>query len=344
MAIKRDLPIDKVFIVAELSGNHKQNIDRAKEIIKAAAWAGADAIKVQTYTPDTITLDCDNKYFQITQGTIWDGQTLYNLYKEAYTPWEWQSELKKYAEELGLIFFSSPFDLSAVDFLEELDVPFYKIASFEINDIQLIRYVARKGKPIIISTGVATVQEIEEAIETCRQENNNQIILLKCTSAYPTPLNEVNLNVITDIREKFRVRVGLSDHTLGYSVALGAVALGACIVEKHLTISRKDGGVDSAFSMEPEEFRQMVNGIREVEKALGSVNYELTEKQRQSAYFKRSLFSSRDIQIGEVFSEDNIKSVRPGEGLNTKYYESLMGRKATEFIPKGTPLKWKLVE
>ena len=246
------------FIIAELSANHLQDYDRAVETIKKAKWAGADAIKLQTYTPDTITIDCDNEYFQIKQGTIWDGTTLYKLYEEAYTPWEWQPRLKKIAEEERLILFSSPFDNTAVDFLEEIDVPAYKIASFEITDIPFIEYIASKGKPIIMSTGIATLADIEEALAACKRMGNNQVALLKCTSAYPSPMEDINLKVIPNMKDTFRTIVGLSDHTLGHTVALGAVALGAKIVEKHFTLNRTDGGPDAKFSMEPDEFKQMV--------------------------------------------------------------------------------------
>lgn len=281
------MSVDRTCIIAELSGNHKGDINRAKQIIKAAQEAGADAVKLQTYTADTITLDCDNEYFQITQGTIWDGRTLYKLYEEAFTPWQWHEELMDYAKSLGLICFSSPFDLTAVDFLETLNVPIYKIASFEINDIQLIEYIAAKGKPIIMSTGVATLDEIEEAIAACKRMNNNDITLLKCTSAYPTPYDQVNLRTITDMAKRFNVKVGLSDHTLGSAVAVAAVALGATVVEKHLTLDRSEGGVDASFSMEPHEFKQMVQDIRIIEQALGKETYELTQKQLDSCKFKR---------------------------------------------------------
>jgi pseudaminic acid synthase len=331
------------FIIAELSGNHKGSIETARKIIEAAADAGADAVKLQTYTPDTITLDCDNEYFQITQGTIWDGRTLYNLYKEAYTPWDWHEELMEYANSLGLICFSSPFDLSAVDFLEELNTPAYKIASFEINDIRLIEYAASKGKPIIMSTGVATIGEIDEAIKACKRQGNNQVILLKCCSAYPTPMEDINLRTIPNMKETFGTCVGLSDHTLGHTVALGAVALGAKVVEKHLVLSRQEGSVDSAFSMEPREFKEMVAAIRELEKALGQVTYELTSKQIASTAHKRSLFVAKDIKKGEMFTNEHIKSVRPSNGLNTRYFDEFIGKAAKADIEKGTPVSWHMI-
>jgi pseudaminic acid synthase len=332
------------FIIAELSANHLQNFDNAVKLVKEAKKAGADAVKLQTYTPDTITIDCDNEYFQIKQGTIWDGTTLHKLYQEAYTPWEWQPKLKKIAEEEGLICFSSPFDLTSVDFLEEMEVPAYKIASFEINDIPFIEYIATKGKPVIMSTGIARLSDIQDAVEACYRNGNRQVILLKCTSAYPAPLETINLNTIPNMVDTFDTIVGLSDHTLGYAVALGAVALGAKVVEKHFTLNRADGGPDSQFSMEPEEFAAMVKGIREVEKALGTVTYELTEKQIRSREHSRSLFVVKDIKQGEMFSEDNVRSIRPGFGMETKYINAVLGKKARAAISKGTPLNWNLID
>lgn len=332
------------FIIAEVSANHLQNFDNAVSIIREAKRAGADAVKLQTYTPDTITLDCDNKYFQITQGTIWDGTTLHKLYQEAYTPWGWQSKLQKVAAEEGIIFFSSPFDYTSVDFLEEMDVPAYKIASFEITDIPFIEYIASKGKPIIISTGIATLGDIEEALGACKQVGNHQVALLKCTSAYPSPLEDINLKVIPNMKDTFGTIVGLSDHSLGHTVALGAVALGAKIVEKHLTLSRADGGPDAAFSMEPHEFKEMVDKIRDLEKALGKVTYELTDKQKKSREHSRSLFVVKDIKKGETFTDDNVKSIRPGFGLATKYIRNVIGKSARIDIKKGTPMDWSLIE
>jgi pseudaminic acid synthase len=331
-----------VFVIAELSANHLQNFDNAVKLIKVAKEAGADAIKLQTYTPDTITIDCANKYFQIKQGTLWDGQTLYNLYKKAYTPWEWQPKLKKIAENEGLIFFSSVFDKTSVDFLENINVPAYKIASFEITDIPLIEYVASKAKPIIISTGIATLSDIEEAINTCKSMGNDQIALLKCVSAYPTPLKDVNLRTIPNLAETFKTVVGLSDHTLGVSVPIASVALGASIIEKHLTLDRSLGGPDAAFSLEPQEFKEMVKSIREVEKALGEVSYDLTDKMKKSRELSRSLFVVKDIKAGEVFTEENINSIRPGFGLHPKYLKDTLGKIAKHDIKKGTPLNWGL--
>lgn len=332
------------FVIAEMSANHLQNFDNAVKIIKEAKKAGADAIKFQTYTPDTITLDCDNEYFQIKQGTIWDGTTLHKLYEKAYTPWEWQPKLKKIAEDEGLICFSSPFDKSAVDFLEDMDVPAYKIASFEINEIPFIEYVASKGKPIIMSTGIATLGDIEEALNACKRMGNNKVALLKCTSAYPAPLEEVNLKTIPNMKETFKTVVGLSDHTLGTSVAIASVALGAKIIEKHLTLDRKLGGPDAAFSMEPHEFKAMVKGIREVEKAMGKVTYDLTEKQKKSREHSRSLFVVKEIKKGQVFTEKNLRSIRPGFGLETKYIKDILGKKTRCDIKKGTPMAWNLID
>ncbi len=328
-----------VFIIAELSANHNQDINIAKETIYAMKESGADAVKLQTYTPDTLTIDCDNEYFQIKQGTLWDGQTLYNLYKQAYTPWEWHFELKELAEKLGLVFFSTPFDKTAVDFLEKLNVPIYKIASFEITDIPLIEYVASKGKPMIISTGISTFEDIELAVNTCKQSGCQDITLLKCTSAYPAPLEEANLLTIPDMKKRFGVKVGLSDHTLGISVPIAAVALGAEVIEKHFILDKKIGGPDAEFSLEPKEFADMVKSIREVELALGEVNYELSPKVEKSRIFARSLFAVEDIREGEVFTEKNIRSIRPGFGLHPKYYKSLLGKKSKRVIKRGEPIR-----
>ena len=331
------------FIVAELSANHNQDYNLAIESIKAAVKAGADAVKIQTYTADTITIDCNNKYFKIKQGTLWDGKTLYELYKEAYTPWEWQFDLNKVTVESGLIFFSTPFDKSAVDFLEDLNVPIYKIASFEISDIPLIKYIASKGKPVIISTGIAELKDIEDAVNACREAGNNDIALLKCTSAYPAPIEEANLKTIPDLAERFGVIAGLSDHTLGSSSAIAAVALGAKIIEKHFILDRKLGGPDSSFSMEPHEFADMVKSIREVEKAFGEIKYDLSEKVKNNRIFARSLFVVNDIKAGEIFTSENIRSIRPGYGLHPKYIYEIIGKRAKKDIKKGTPLNWELI-
>jgi pseudaminic acid synthase len=331
---------EKVLIIAELSANHRQDIQLAKETFYAMKESGADAVKLQTYTPDTITINCDNEFFKIKQGTLWDGKTLYQLYQEAYTPWEWHYELKELAEKLGLIFFSTPFDKTAVDFLEELNVPIYKIASFEITDIPLIEYVASKGKPVIISTGIATLCDIEEAVNACKNVGNNQIILLKCTSAYPAPIEEANLRTIPNIKETFNVEVGLSDHTLGISVPIAAVALGAKVIEKHFILSKDIDSPDKEFSLSPDEFKQMVQSVRNIEKALGKVSYDLTEKTKKSREFSRSLFAVKDIKEGEIITKENVKSIRPGYGLHPKYLKGVLGKKAKVNIKKGTPLDW----
>lgn len=334
----------KTFIIGEISANHNGSFNNAVKLIHAAKDAGVDAVKLQTYTADTITIDCDNEYFQIKQGTLWDGRTLHDLYKEAYTPWEWQPELKKIAEKNGLICFSSPFDKTAVDYLEGMDVPAYKVASFEITDTSLITYMASKGKPMIIATGIAGISDIQSAIDACKKAGNDQIILLKCTSAYPAPLEEVNLKTIPNLRETFDVIAGLSDHTLGIEVPISAVTLGAKVIEKHITLSRADGGPDAAFSLEPHELKRMVQSIRNVEKAIGKVNYELTEKQMKSREFSRSLFVVKDIKAGETFTEENIRSIRPGFGLPPKYINDILGRTAHENLLKGTPMQWKYVK
>jgi len=332
-----------VFLVAELSANHLQKLDNAVKLIKAAKEAGADAVKLQTYTPDTITIDCDNDYFKINEGTLWDGKTLYELYKEAYTPWEWFPQLKRVAQEEDMILYSTPFDKTAVDFLEKMDVPCYKVASFEITDIPLIEYMASKRKPVIISTGIAVLPDIEEAVNACRKRGNDQIVLLKCTSAYPTPLEEVNLRTIPDLKEMFKTIVGLSDHTLGISVPVASVALGARTIEKHLTLSRSMGGPDAAFSLEPDEFKMMVKSVRETEKALGNISYELTEEMKKSRKFARSLFIVKDMKAGEVFTEENVRSIRPGIGLHPKYFKDILGKKAAIDIKRGTPLQQELI-
>lgn len=333
---------EPAFIIAELSGNHNQSYDRAVKLIEAAKEAGADAVKLQTYTADTITIDCDNEYFQINQGTIWDGTTLHKLYEKAYTPWQWQPKLKKIAEDLGLICFSSPFDLTSIDFLEDMNVPAYKIASFEINDIPFIKKIASKNKPIIISTGIAYMSDIDEAIKAC--DDNRQVILLKCASAYPTPYEDINLKTIPNMLETFDCIVGLSDHTLGNEVAIASIALGAKVIEKHMTLSRADGGPDAEFSMEPEEFKHMVECIRNVEKALGKVTYDLTYKQKKSREHSRSLFVVEDIKTGEEFTADNVRSIRPNFGLHTRYYNDIIGKRAKCNIVKGTPVRWDMVE
>lgn len=334
---------ERTFLVAEVSANHLQDYGRAEAIIRAAKEAGADAVKLQTYTPDTITLDCDNDYFQITQGTIWDGTTLHKLYEQAYTPWEWQPKLMELANGLGMECFSSPFDATAVDFMREMDMPAYKVASFEINDIPLIRRIARIGKPVIFATGIAYLEDIERALAVCKEEGNEQAILLKCTSTYPSPYEDMNLKVIPHMAETFDCLAGLSDHSMGTAVAVASVALGAKMVEKHLTLSRPDGGPDAAFSMEPEEFGKMAEEIRIVEKALGRVTYDLTEKQKKSREDGRSLFVVKDIKAGEALTEENVRSIRPAFGMHTMYYDEIIGKKARTDIAKGTPLDWKYI-
>lgn len=329
----------KTFIIAEMSANHNQNKEIALRTIEAAKNAGADAVKIQTYTADTITLDCDNEYFQIKQGTLWDGTTLYKLYQQAYTPWEWHQELFDYAAELDIPLFSTPFDKTAVDFLETLNNPIYKIASFEITDIPLIEYTASKHKPMIISTGIATLQEIEDAVAACKKAGNSDITLLKCTSSYPAPLNEANLLTIPDMLKRFNCKAGLSDHTLGDVCACTAVALGAKVIEKHFIIDRSIGGPDSAFSMEAEEFALMVKRIHETEESLGQVSYELSELSKKSRKFSRSLFAVKDIQKGEIFTEDNIRSIRPGDGCSPKYLPELLGKKSDREYKSGEPIK-----
>jgi pseudaminic acid synthase len=330
------------YIVAELSANHNQDFEQAVQILHAAQESGADAVKLQTYTPDTITIDCDNEYFQI-KGTIWAGRRLYELYGEAYTPWEWQPKLKKIADDLGLALFSSPFDHTAVDFLEEMEVPAYKIASCELVDLPLIRRVAHTGKPIIMSTGMATLAEIDEAVRTARESGARHIALLKCTSAYPAPPEEINLRTIPHLSQAFNLPVGLSDHTLGISVAVAAVTLGACIVEKHFTLSRSIPGPDSAFSLEPHEFKVMVEAVRLAEKACGAVSYGATGQEAMSRVFRRSLFVVKDMKAGEVFSRENTRSIRPGHGLPPRFLEMVWGRRAARPIERGTPLTWDLV-
>jgi pseudaminic acid synthase len=319
---------NKVYIVAEMSANHNQNFDEAVKIINAAKEAGADAVKLQTYTPETITIDCSNDYFKI-KGTIWEGHNLYDLYREALTPWEWQPRLKAIADGLGLDLFSTPFDASAIDFLEGLGVPAYKIASFELVDLPLIQRAAATGKPLIMSTGMATLGEIDEAVQAARLAGAKEIALLKCTSAYPAAPAEMNLRTIPHLAAAFGLPVGLSDHTLGIAVPVAAVALGGCIMEKHFTLSRSRPGPDSAFSLEPQEFRE--------------VRYELTAQEEESRVFRRSLFVVRDMQAGEIFTPENVRSIRPGHGLPPKYLPEVLGRRATTDIPKGTPLGFHLI-
>jgi pseudaminic acid synthase len=330
------------YIVAEMSGNHHQDLAQAVKILEAAHSAGADAVKLQTYTPDTLTIPCDKAYFQI-QGTIWEGKTLHDLYGEAYTPWEWHPELQRVANALGLTLFSTPFDASAVDFLEDIGVPAYKIASFELVDLPLVRRIAATGKPIIMSTGMATLGEIDEAVRTARENGCRELVLLKCTSAYPAPLDEMNLRTIPHLAEAFGVPAGLSDHTMSHIVPVAAVTLGACLIEKHFTLCRDMLGPDSAFSQEPDEFATMVRAVRAVEQALGKVSYEITDKEKTSRVFRRSLFIVQDMEQGERFTSENVRSIRPGHGLHTRFLNQVLGRQAAGKIARGTPLSWEMV-
>lgn len=335
---------NRVFIIAEMSANHCGKIELAREIIHAAKNSGADAIKLQTYTADTMTLDCRNEEFRISGTKLWDGKYLYDLYREAHTPWEWQAELKSYADSLGIALFSTPFDASAVDFLETLNVPAYKIASFEAIDIPLIRYAARLLKPMLISTGICSFDEINEAVRACKSVGNNDITLLKCVSSYPAPLADMNLLTIQDMREKFGplgVKIGLSDHSMSIVPPVAAVALGAAVIEKHFTLDRSLGGADCGFSLEPREFAQMVQAVRDTELALGKVDYEVNEKNR---HFARSLYACRDIAAGEKFTAVNVRSVRPSRGLHPRYYDRIMGKKAARDIKFGKPLELDDIE
>ncbi|TXF77523.1 pseudaminic acid synthase [Chryseobacterium sp.] len=323
-----------VFIIAELSANHNGSLETAIETIRAAKRAGADCIKLQTYTADTMTIDCDKDDF-IIKGTIWEGQNLHKLYQEAYTPWEWHEELMRVAKEEGLVCFSSPFDKTAVDFLETLKVPAYKIASFEITDIPLIEYTASKGKPIIISTGIAEEADIELALDACRRMGNNDIALLKCTSSYPAPINEANMCMVRDLAERYKVISGLSDHTMGSTVPIVATCFGAKIIEKHFILDRSIGGPDASFSMNEEEFTAMVKAVREAESAIGKVDYTLTEKQVKGKDFSRSLYVVEDIKEGEMITEKNVRSIRPGFGLHPKYYNEIIGKLALLDVKRG---------
>ncbi len=334
-------PGQPVYVVAEMSANHNQDYEMAVRILHAARGAGADAVKLQTFTPDTHTIRCSKQWFRIGGGTPWDGTTLYDLYQGAYMPWEWQPKLKAIADELGMDLFSAPVDFTSADFLEKMNLPAYKVTSFEIVDILLIEKLARTGKPLLISTGMATLKEIEEAIQAASNAGATQIALLKCTSAYPALPEEMNLRTIQHLAETFHVPVGLSDHTLGIAVPVAAVALGACIVEKHLTLSRQVPGPDSAFSLEPHEFKEMVKAIRTAEKALGSVHYGVSEQEAKSKVFRRSLFVVKDMKAGETFTEENVRSIRPSHGLPPKYLKDVLGKRATQDIERGTPLSWE---
>lgn len=334
----------KIKVVAEISANHGNDINIVKQTILKAKEIGCDAVKLQTYTPDTMTLDCDNEYFQINNGTLWDGTTLYELYKEAYTPWEWHEALFEFAKVAGIVLFSTPFDKTAVDLLEKCGNPIYKIASFEITDVPLIEYAASRGKPMIISTGIATEQEIKDAVDICHKVNNHNVTLLKCTSQYPAKLEDTNLNTMADMKKRFGVKVGLSDHTEDEIVAISAAALGACVIEKHFILDRRIGGPDAPFSIEPDAFKKLIKSIRKVEKALGSVSYELDEPKCRNRKFARSLFITKDVKEGEILGEDNVRSVRPSDGLSPKEFDKVAGHRFKTALKKGTPLKVEFFE
>lgn len=333
-----------VYCIAELSANHNQDFAQAVRIIEAAKAAGADAVKLQTYTPDTMTIASERAEFRVGGGTLWDGRMLHELYAEACTPWEWQPRLKKIANEIGLDLFSSPFDASAVDFLEEMNVPAYKVASFELVDIPLIQKMGQTGKPLIMSTGMATLGEIEEAVQAARAAGAQEIALLKCTSAYPAPAEEMNLRTIPELARRFDLPVGLSDHSMGIAVPVAAVALGACIVEKHFTLSRATPGPDSAFSLEPEEFKAMVEAVRVAEKALGEVRFGAGEKEKSGTVFRRSLYVVEEVKCGEQFTTTNVRSIRPALGLHTRHLPEIIGQRATRDIARATPLSWDMVQ
>jgi pseudaminic acid synthase len=336
-------PLSPVYVIAEISANHHQRFEEAVRIIEAAKAAGCDAVKLQTYTADTMTVDSDRDQFRVGGGTIWDGRQLHELYREAFTPWEWQPRLRKIANDMGMECFSTAFDATSVDFLEQMNVPVHKIASFELVDIPLIQKVARTRKPLILSTGMATLEEIEEAVQAARQSGASQIALLKCTSAYPARAEEMNLRTIPELARRFDVPAGLSDHTLGTAVPVASVALGASLIEKHLTLSRSELGPDSAFSLEPQEFKAMVDAVRVAEKALGEVHFGVSEKEASSRVFRRSLFVVQDVQSGDRFSPENVRSVRPGHGLHPRHLPEVLGRPATRDIERGTPLSWEMI-
>lgn len=331
------------YIIAELSANHAGSKQRALEMIHQAKEAGADCVKIQTYTADTLTIDCHNEYFDITEGT-WKGENLYSLYQKAYTPWEWHEDLQKEAEKAGIDFLSTPFDKTSVDFLEKMNLSFYKIASFELVDIPLIEYIASKGKPIIMSTGMGTLEEIQEAVEAVYSQGNRQLAIMKCSSAYPAKAEEMNLSTITDMKNRFQIPVGLSDHSLGSFSASTAVALGANVIEKHFCTSRSVDNPDASFSMEPGEFRQMVENVREVERAKGVVTYGVSKQEESNACFRRSLFVVKDIAAGEVLTPENIRSIRPAYGMKPKYYKEVLGKRANRPLSAGTPLAFEDLE
>jgi len=342
---KREIgPGQPVFIIAEMSGNHNQSIKKAYKIIDAAVTAGADAVKLQTYTADTITIDCDNKYFQVKINDAWKGQTLYSLYEKAYTPWEWQAKLKKYGESKGILVFSTPFDATAVDFLEKLKVKLYKVASFEVVDIPLLKRIGQTGKPVVMSRGMASIKEIKLAVKTLKKYGCPQVAILHCVSGYPAKAEEMNLSTIKDIVKKFGVVAGLSDHALETTFSIAAAALGASIIEKHLTIKRSDGGPDAAFSLEPRELKSLVQAVRKIERAVGKPNYKVTKSENENIIFRKSLFAVKDINRGEKLTPNNIRSIRPGNGLAPKYYEKILGKTAKVGLKRGAPLSWKSIK
>ena len=332
------------FIIAEISANHGGSLDKALEAIRAAAGAGADAVKVQTFRADGVTIDSDKNYFRIDSGTSWDGQNLFRLYQQAEMPWEWQPELKKEADSLGLVFLSTATNKESTDFIEEMGCPGFKIASFEITDHELIRYVASKGKPVLFSKGIATIQEIQEAIAICQSEGNHHIALLQCTSSYPAPLNEANLRIIPNLADTFDVVPGLSDHTLGILAPIIAVSMGARIIEKHFIADKSLDSPDADFSMDPREFQELVTAVRDTEKALGKVDYELSERSVRSRGFARSLFVVADIEEGESFTAENVRAIRPGDGLHPRHLTEVLGRRARFRIERGEPFRWVMID
>lgn len=336
-------PGEPAYVVAEMSANHGGKLAHAIDLVRRAAECGADAVKIQTYTADTMTIDCDAPPFRIQGDSLWAGRMLHDLYTEAHTPWQWHPKLKEVADEAGIALFSTPFDVTAVEFLETMDVPAYKVASFELVDLALITRIARTGKPIIMSTGMGSLAEIGDAVEAARAAGNDQLVLLKCTSAYPAPPAEMNLRTIPHLAEAFGVPVGLSDHSMGTAAAVASIALGACVIEKHFCLSRAEGGPDSAFSMEPDELRRLVRDVRTAEAALGRVCYRAGEKESGSRTFRRSLFVVEDVAAGAAFTENNVRSIRPGDGLAPKHLPQIIGRRAARDVARGTPLSWDLV-
>ncbi len=335
---------DRIMIVAEISANHGKNIDIVKQSILKAKEIGCDAVKIQTYTPDTITLDCDNEYFQLDTGTIWDGTTLYKLYQDGYLPWEWHKELYDYARSIDMTLFSTPFDNTAVDLLEECGNPIYKIASFEITDIPLIEYAASKGKPMVISTGIATEEEIADAVKACHDAGNDDVCLLKCTSEYPAKIEDANLLTMLDFKERYGVKIGLSDHTMGYEVPVVAASMGATLIEKHFILDREIGGPDASFSMDPDQFSEMIEKVRMVEKIRGRVDYEITEKKKNNRKYARSLFVAEDVKAGDTVDAVNVRSVRPSDGLAPKEFKSVLGKRFKQDVAKGTPLSKDILD